>query len=149
MEIIEINSPDTAYFELLVDAFSQQMKDIGSIKKHEEIAAAIRNTLKPESRALFFLAKQYGFPVGAVFINICSGIESGGDYVWLNEIQISPDHRGQGYGGILLNHVLEWAQTKGMKAILGITSEQNMPSQVLFQSRDFAIEEVMWMSRDL
>ena len=149
MEISKIESLDTSDLGKLVDVFSQQMSDIGSNKKRSEIEIAIKNALKPESRAIFFLVKQEGVPIGVVFANICSGIESGGDYVWINEIQILPNQRGKGYGKELLQHLLEWSKANDIKTVLGVAGASNIGSQAMFMSEDFIIDDIKWISRDL
>jgi GNAT superfamily N-acetyltransferase len=147
MDIVEINKHNTKEVEVLIDLMHQQMLDINSEKDRSSIASAIRNALKPDSRAIFFLAKQNEIPIGAAFINICSGIESGGDYVWINEIQIIPEFRGKGFGSRLLRHILEWSKSNNMKAMLSIAGIKNTVSQSLFKSAGFAVEDIKWMKK--
>jgi len=135
MEIIKIDSSDTNDYSMLLDMLSQQMNDIGSHKS--------------DSRAICFLAKQDNVPIGMVFMNVCSGIESGGDYVWINEIRILPDQRGKGYGKELLNHVLEWSKMNDIQTVLGVTGISNNASQALFESENFIIDDIKWMVRNL
>lgn len=147
MQIIIIANVDTKELETLIDILYQQMLDIKSKKSRSSIELAIKNALKPEARSLFFLAKQDTIPIGVVFVNICSGIESGGDYIWINEIQISPEFRGKGVGRKLLRYVLTWAKEHSMKSVLGVTDIDNNPSQALFKSEGFDVEEIMWMKK--
>ena len=147
MDIIEISSHNTKEMDVLADLMHQQMIDINCEKDRASIASAINNALKPESRAVFLLAKQNGVPVGMVFINICSGIESGGDYIWINEIQILPKYRGKGFGTELLNHVVNWSKSKNIKYISSITGVKNNVSQSLFKSAGFKIEDMKWIEK--
>ena len=149
MKIIEINNLDTEEIQILTDLLYQQMLDINSKSSRSAIESSIHNALKPESRALFFLAKEDEIPVGVVFVNICSGIESGGDYVWINEIQISPDYRRKGIGKRLLKHVLDWSRRNKMKTVLGVTGLINYSSQALFKSENFDIEDTKWMNKKI
>ena len=147
MDIIEINSHKTKEIDVLVDLMHQQMFDINSEKDRASIKSAINNALKPESRAVFFLAKQYENPIGLAFINICSGIESGGDYIWINEIQILPQYRGKGFGSELLDHVVNWSKNKNIKAITSISGIKNNVSQSMFASAGFEIVDVKWVEK--
>ena len=147
MNIIEITNSNTNETDALVDLLHQQMMDINSKKSRAAIESAVKNALKPESRVVFFLAKQNENPVGAAFINICSGIESGGDYVWLNEIQILPRYRGNGLGSELLNHVINWSKCKNIKSILSVSGTNNSISQGMFKSAGFEIEDIKWIKR--
>jgi GNAT superfamily N-acetyltransferase len=149
MEINKIDSSDTNDYSMLLDMLSQQMNDIGSHKSISSIESSLQNALKPDSRAICFLAKQDNVPIGMVFMNVCSGIESGGDYVWINEIRILPDQRGKGYGKELLNHVLEWSKMNDIQTVLGVTGISNNASQALFESENFIIDDIKWMVRNL
>jgi len=149
IEFIKIEKSETPYFEPLVDAFTQQMNDIGSNRSRLDVELAIKNALKPGSRALIFLAMDNDAIVGTVLLNICSGIESGGDYIWINEIQILPNQRRKGYGRKLLRHVLEWSRLNNIKTVLGIADVKNKASFGLFRSENFNINNMKWMSRDL
>ena len=149
MKILEITDANTEDFYPLVDLLYQQMVDIGSEHSCLSIESAIKNALKPESRALFFLAKKDTIPTGVVFANICSGTESGGDYIWINEIQIPPDYRGKGIGKKLLNHVLQWSKRNNMKTVLGVTGIGNSASRALFKSENFTINDIKWMEKNI
>lgn len=149
MNIVEITKFEKKEVDPLIDLMHQQMLDIDSEKDRSSIEFAIKNALKPESRAIFFLAKQNELPIGAAFINICSGIESGGDYIWINEIQIISEYRGKGYGQQLLRYILEWSKTKNTKAIFSVAGIKNMASQSLFKSEGFAVENIKWMENTL
>ena len=145
MNVIELDNPEISDFQILVDLMFQQMSDIGSSKERSSVESAARNALKSESRTRFFLAKNDEVAIGAAFINICSGIESGGDYVWVNEIQISPDFRKQGLGKKLLDHILRWAKHNNYKFVMGVADQENTSSQALFESRGFSVEDTKWM----
>lgn len=149
MEIIEIDRQDTSELPFLVELLHQQMKDIAAKKSKSEIRNSLLNALKPESRAVIFLAKEENKPLGMAFINVCCGIESGGDYVWINELQISPEFRRQGIAGKILNHVFNWSKARNMKANYAVTDETNLASQSLFKSVGYKIGNIRWMERFL
>lgn len=149
MNIIEISGQDTKETDILVDLMHQQMMDINSKKDRSSIKSAISNALKPESRAVFFLAKQNENPAGVASLNICSGIESCGDYVWINEIQILPQYRGKGLGVELLNHVVTWAKSKNIKSIISVAGIKNNVSQSMFRSAGFEMEDIKWIKKEL
>lgn len=144
LEIINYNDPNTS---LLINLLYQQMIDINAKKNRSDIDNAIKNALKPESRAQFFLLKENDNPIGVSFVNVGSSIESGGDYLWINEIQIAPSFRGKGYGSKLLSFIKEWADRKEMKAILCVTAMKNEASQGMFRSAGFSIDDVKWVEK--
>jgi GNAT superfamily N-acetyltransferase len=149
MDIVEISKNNSQDIDKLIDLLDQQMHDIDAAKDKSEIRHTVKNALKPESRALFFLAKERNSPVGAAFVNIGSGIQSGGDYIWINEIQILPQHRGRGYGSKLLNHVLEWASKNSMQSVISVTDIDNSASQALFRSAGFEMENIKWINKKI
>ena len=145
MKIIEINSRNAKEIDSLTEVLHQQMLNINSEKDKASVKAAIDNALKPESRAIFFLVKLNDTPIGAAFINICSGIESGGDYIWINELQILPQYRGKGFGTELLNYIVNWSKNKNIKSIISVAGRKNKVSQSLFTSAGFEIEDIKWL----
>ncbi len=147
MNIVEIDKLSCADLPLLYDLMQQQMLDIGSQKSPLDIQSAIANALKTQSRARFFLAKENDTAIAAIFLNVCSGIESAGDYIWINEIQVAPAYRGKCVATRLLNHLTLWAKEKGITAIYGSTDTGNKASQELFKAREFSVGNVKWLSR--
>ena len=147
MEVLEISKNSIQDVDLLIELMHQQMQDINSEKDRTSTESAVRNALKPESRAVFFFAKLDESPIGVAFVNIGSGIESGGDYLWINEIQISPQYRGKGFGSKLLNHILQWSQKNCMKSILCVADVSNIASQSLFRSEGFEVEDIKWIKK--
>ena len=149
MNVIEITDSSDRHIGILKDLLHQQMIDIGSEKTGEVIESAIKNALKQGSRARFLLARLNSEAVGMVFLNVCSGIESEGDYVWLNEIQIKKEYRKQGIGRKLLDYVVNWAKANNYKCILGVTDPENKASQHLFRSGGFGVSDIRWLNLEL
>ena len=149
MHIEEISSTSAGDLDAVIELLHRQMTDIGSSKPKERIRKAVQNALQPGSRARFFVLYRQSVPVGLAFLNVCSGIESEGDYVWLNEIQIDPIFRKQGYGKYLLNHIVQWAQKNRCKHVFSVTAPKNTASQTLFQSMGFQAAETQWMDLEI
>ncbi|MCP4567149.1 MAG: GNAT family N-acetyltransferase [FCB group bacterium] len=155
IRIIEISSNDRPdLVESIISLLLEQMKVLGKDHSAEEIRSAVINALKPESRGLFFIA--YGDdnptetePAGFCFINICSGIEAGGDYVWINEIHTRADRRSQGVGLALVKHVIDWGEKNNCRYIAGITSLKNRAARNLFAHYGFNDNQVIWLDKTL
>ena len=78
----------------LVDLISKQMAVIGGNTDTVRIKSALENSLKPETRCRYFLWYSPEDKLGAfVFSNICSGLESGADYLWMNELYVATKYR--------------------------------------------------------
>ena len=134
MKIVEVTDKNFEEFRSdLIHLLKLQMAVIGEDHNLNSIEEALENSFKLESRAHVFLAiNENNETVGLCFLNVCSGIQSGGDYVWINEIYIREKERGKGYAKVLLKHIEEWAKTKGCKYLAGQTGIENIASQRLF-----------------
>lgn len=143
-ETLEANLP------ALSDLIGRQMQVIGSPQAPTEIEKNLRAVLRPETRAhLLVCANEDRELVGFAFLNIGTGIETGGDYVWLNEIHVRQDHRRLGIGSELLQQVSDFARTKGCLRILAGTATDNTASQSLFRSSGFAIRRTLSLDREV
>lgn len=145
MKIIEITKSSDKNIDTLVELLHQQMIVIGSEKTKEVICASVENALKKESRATFFVVFKNSDPIGMAFINVCSGIESEGDYIWLNEIHVKEEYRKQGTGTRLIEHIIRWAKDNNCRNILGVASLKNEASQNFFLSNGFKVSGMKWL----
>ena len=101
-------------FERLVTLVQQQMSFIGYQQSRDEVATEIRNSMKTESRSTFFVAyEDDDSAIGFAYGNICCGLETSGDYFWLNELYVSVESRKQGLGSELLEYVQSWVKEIG------------------------------------
>lgn len=143
-ETLEANLP------ALGELIGSQMQVIGSPKELEEIEKNLCAVLRPETRAhLLVCANEDGELVGFAFLNIGTGIETGGGYAWLNEIHVRQDHRRLGIGSELLQQVSDFARAKGCLRILATTATDNTASQSMFRSSGFEINKTLWLDRDV
>jgi GNAT superfamily N-acetyltransferase len=151
MPIIEIaKTSSNQQIEALILLLTEQMKAIGRKRDPVQIKDALTNAFKPESRARFFLCHEDdGEAVGCCVVNICSGIEAGGDYVWINEIHVREDRRGRGIGRKLLEYVVSWAEDNGYGYLASMSSPDNQVSQSLFSSHGFGLSRIIWMDKSL
>ncbi len=150
MKIIEVTKNNLQ--DIKDDALqiiSEQMECIGGSTDQQRINQALENALKTESRARLFLAYKRNELVGMCFLNVCSGLESGGDYIYINEINIRKASRGLGYGTILLNYVKSWGAKNGYRYIAAVTSDNNEASQGLFSKNGFSKSEVAWLDLNI
>jgi GNAT superfamily N-acetyltransferase len=76
-------------------------------------------------------------------------LESGGDYLWLNEIHVSERHRGLGGGRRMMEFLADWARSNRIRAIYGICALSNPGAQSFYRRLGFATEQACWLSRSL
>ena len=133
-------------FEGVVTLVQKQMIFIGYNQSREDVASEIRNSMKKESRSALFIAyEDEDTAIGFAYGNICSGLETLGDYFWLNELYVSEDSRKQGLGSDLLEYVQAWSKEQGCVYLAMVTHPKNKKAQALYRDMGFELEELIWV----
>lgn len=126
------------------------MAHIGASPDIQRLKKSLENALKPESRALLFLIySEIDKLQGFAFANVCSGLESGADYLWINELHIDEMYRRQGLAAGLLDYIEDWARSQKMPYMACITSLNNTEAQSLYNSKDFNISKTIWVDKKM
>ena len=73
------------------------------------------------------------------------GIESGGREALIDEIYVTPSHRGLGLASALVEIALEKARALGTKAVFLETESDNPQSRALYERLGFKAESSVWM----
>ena len=133
-------------FEDVVTLVQQQMSFIGYQQSREDVASEIRNSMKEQSRSVFFVAyEDEGTAIGFAYGNICCGLETRGDYFWLNELYVSVQSRKQGLGSDLLEYVKRWCKGHGCVYLAMVTHPTNTKAQALYRDMGFELESLVWV----
>jgi len=137
--------------DLLLELLQAQLLAQGARRSQAEMRSSLDRALRPGSRArLLVLARRdSGEPVGFAFFNVGSGLESGGDYLWLNEIHVAGKLRGQGAGRRMMEFLQDWGRRNGIKAICGVCGVKNGAARSFSHRLGFATEEACWISRKI
>lgn len=133
----------------VVSLLLEQMTFIGYEKTLEEANQVLENAMKAESRSVLFVSYDSAKAVAFAFGNICSGLESGGDYLYLNELYVCPEYRKQGLGTQLLRSVQSWAKEKGCTYLALVTHPRNEQAKQLYIEESFDLEELVWVDKYL
>lgn len=128
---------------------TRQMKALGEKHSREEVETILRNTFKRNSRAHTIIITESRKSIGVCFFNICAGVQSGGNYIWINEIYVESEYRGQGYGTAMLEYVEELGNKYNCKYIAAQTGRSNKSSQKLFAKSGFGGTSVVWMDKKI
>lgn len=137
-------------FEGVVSLVQSQMAFIGYQQNREEVISELQNASKDESRSVLFVEySQDMHAIGFAYGNICSGLENQGDYLYLNELYISPNHRQHGYGSRLLEYVQEWSKKVGCVYVAMVTHPDNTQAQLLYAREGFELEKLVWVDKYL
>ena len=105
----------------------------------------LRLILEQPNRGRIFVVRNDHAIVGMVNLLFTISTAAGGFAVNMEDVFIHPDHRRQGYGGLLMEHVKEFAGSKGFKRITLLTDKISAPSQKFFQKHGFSFSEMIPM----
>jgi len=83
----------------------------------DRLASAIEGALRGDGRAIVLLAWQGTTPVAVAYLASTWTLEHGGAVLWLEELYVIPERRGQGIGSRLLQAVISRAWSSGTEAI--------------------------------
>ncbi|HUF62919.1 MAG TPA: GNAT family N-acetyltransferase [Verrucomicrobiales bacterium] len=97
----------------------------------------IRLILEEPSRGRIFVLRNDFLVIGMVNLLFTISTAEGGFVVIMEDFVIHPEHRRRGFGGILLKHVIDFAQDRGFLRITLLTDRISAESQAFFQHHGF------------
>jgi N-acetylglutamate synthase-like GNAT family acetyltransferase len=71
----------------------------------------------------------------------------GGFVILMEDVVIHPVHRGQGYGRMLVDYVVDFAKQKNFKRITLLTDKMSAESQEFFRKQGFEYSNMIPMRR--
>lgn len=105
----------------------------------------LRLILEQPSRGRIFVVRNDHTMVGMVNLLFTISTATGGFVINMEDVYIHPDHRRQGYGGLLMDHVKNFAREKGFFRITLLTDKISAASQQFFQKHGFTFSEMIPM----
>lgn len=93
--------------------------------------------LENPHRGRIFVLRNDDQIIGMVNLLFTISTAVGGFVILLEDFIIHPDHRGQGYGTMLLDYVLNFAKKKNFKRITLLTDKLGTASQNFFKKEGF------------
>lgn len=127
----------------------KQMDSIGSPKTPEQIEQTLSNIFWHDSRAILFVGYKDDIPASFAFGNISVGLESGGDYFWLNELYVDTAYRRYGHAGELLSFIDKWLKNKGTKYMACVTGKDNSAAQNMYKKHGFDLGTIVWADKSI
>lgn len=107
----------------------------------------IRLILEQPNRGRIFVVRNNERIFGMVNLLFTISTARGGFVILMEDVVIHPDHRGQGYGAMLVDHVVEFAKTKNFKRITLLTDKMSAESQEFFRKMGFEYSNMIPMRR--
>lgn len=128
--------------ELLVALFSEEEDFAPDRPKQEH---GLRLILEQPNRGRIFVLRTAHKVIGMVNLLFTISTAEGGLVILMEDFIIHPQHRRQGYGGLLLDYAIRWAKDKGFKRITLLTDRISADSQEFFQEHGFKFSSMIPM----
>jgi N-acetylglutamate synthase-like GNAT family acetyltransferase len=103
--------------------------------------------LEQPSRGRIFVVRNKDRIFGMVNLLFTISTARGGFVILMEDVVIHPQHRGQGYGSMLLKYVIDFAKQKQFKRITLLTDRISAESQAFFQKNGFDYSNMIPMRR--
>lgn len=87
--------------------------------------------------------------VGMANALITISTSEGGRVLWLEDVIVAPDYRGQGLGRGLVEYVLAWAREQGMLRVTLLTDDDNYAAQSFYKTLGFQASQMRVMRHAL
>lgn len=107
----------------------------------------LRLILEQPARGRIFIVRNHNRIFGMVNLLFTISTARGGFVILMEDVVIHPDHRGQGYGTMLLDYAVEFAKSKEFKRITLLTDRISAESQEFFKKRGFEYSNMIPMRR--
>lgn len=114
---------------------------------HEVQERGLALILEQPNRGRIFVVKNETRIIGMVNLLFTISTAMGGFVIQMEDVIVHPAHRGQGYGTMLLDHVIEFARQKDFKRITLLTDKISAESQNFFRKNGFEYSSMIPMRR--
>jgi len=120
--------------DLLYDLFSHEAD---FVPNKENQLRGLRLILEQPNRGRIFVLRNGTRMIGMINLLITISTAEGGFVLLLEDLVIHSDHRGQGYGGRLLEHALEYARSKNFLRITLLTDRMENRARGFYERHGF------------
>jgi len=120
--------------DLIMELFEMQ-GDYQADREAQE--QGIRLILEAPNRGRIFILRNDLRIIGTVNLLFTISTAMGGMVILLEDFIIHPEHRGQGYGAMMVEHVRKFAKDKKFKRITLLTDKLSKSSQNFFKTQGF------------
>jgi N-acetylglutamate synthase-like GNAT family acetyltransferase len=107
----------------------------------------LRLILEQPNRGRIFVVRNDDQIFGMVNLLFTISTARGGFVILMEDVVIHPDHRGQGYGTMLVDYVADFAKKKQFKRITLLTDRISAESQEFFKKQGFDYSNMIPMRR--
>lgn len=126
--------------DLLEDLFSMEADFVPNREKQER---GLRLILEQPARGRIFVLRNDHRVIGMINLLITISTAEGGFVLWMEDVVVHRDHRGQGYGSALIDHALKFAREKNFLRITLLTDRDNEASKRFYLERGFVESDMV------
>jgi len=123
-----------ALTELVMDLM-QRSEDFSPDRVLQE--RGLRLILEQPNRGRIFVVRNKDRIFGMVNLLFTISTARGGFVILMEDVIIHPDHRGQGFGSMLVDYVVDFAKKKNFRRITLLTDKMSAESQGFFKKHGF------------
>jgi len=128
--------------EMVFALFESESDFEPDIDKHER---GLRLILEQPNRGRIFVIRSPAGILGMINLLITISTAEGGFVLLLEDLVIRPEHRGMGYGTMLLQHAIEFAMDKHFLRITCLTDKMEEKSRQFFMKNGFFLSNMVPM----
>jgi GNAT superfamily N-acetyltransferase len=128
--------------ELLADLFAAEPDFTPDQAKQMR---GLRLILEQPNRGRIFVLRNNTRIIGMINLLITISTAEGGFVLLLEDLVVHADHRGQGHGGRLLQHAVDFAREKGFLRITLLTHRDDQRVVEFYRRHGFVASEMMIM----
>lgn len=107
----------------------------------------LRLVLEQPNRGRIFIVRNRDRIFGMVNLLFTISTARGGFVILMEDVVVHPDHRGQGYGAMLVDYVMEFGKLKNFKRITLLTDRMSAEAQEFFKKQGFEHSKMIPMRR--
>lgn len=106
--------------------------------QREKQLAALHWLLAHPTHGRLFVLRDADRVVGMANALISISTAEGGPVLMLEDVIVAASHRGAGLGRLLIEHVLRWAASEGMRRVTLLTDHDNSVALAFYEKLGFA-----------
>jgi GNAT superfamily N-acetyltransferase len=138
------NMSDFLEHTQIISLLQDQMEYIDSPKTNSELLETFKIVFR-EPNAHLMVISEHGSIVGFAFFNVCVGMESAGQYLWLNEMHVHKDYRSRGIGALLFNEIKKWCKENKIVRLMGMADQSELRTKKFYktQGADIKLQDII------
>lgn len=135
MKVRRLTSGEQSLWSKAVSVVVAEEDRKGPLASHREIVQALG-----DSRCYLIVAEADGEPVGLLSAYRFPDVVTGGELVYLYDIEVRVDHRHKGVGTTLIHSLIECCQKDQVRLIWAGTDVTNMAARRTFEATNAKLE---------